>query len=51
MTSAEMEVVRSIKEECCVVALNASKEEQSYMSNNKAHQYQLPDGSYVDVSI
>lgn len=55
VTSAEMEVVRQIKEQCCVVALNAAASEEAAAAGGKGssssgvHQYQLPDGSYVEV--
>jgi centractin len=51
-TSAEMEIVRQMKEKCCVVALNPSQEEHAYLDSagsSRHHQYTLPDGSSVDV--
>lgn len=45
-TSAEVEIVRQIKETCCVVALNAT--EREHQQANKC-QYHLPDGSTIDI--
>ena len=65
-TTAELEVVRLIKESCCVVATNASELEIlhsnathgssssssiSSSSNQTKTSYSLPDGNVVDVSI
>ena len=46
-TSAEFEIVRQIKEQCCYVAFNPQKEEEAKSVQTK--QYQLPDGSMVDL--
>ena len=54
-TSAEMEVVRQIKEKCCHVAFNPTGEENGVSnatkgdSGNKYSQFQLPDGSVIQV--
>ncbi len=45
-TSSEMEIVRQIKEQCCVVAFNPTEQENQPVTK---FSYQLPDGSYVDV--
>lgn len=47
-TSSELEVVRQIKENCCVVAFNPSEQEKQNQTSNA---YKLPDGSSVDVGI
>ncbi len=47
-TSAEFEIVRQIKEQCCYVAYNPQKEEEN--KSLQKRQYQLPDGSVVEVS-
>lgn len=44
-TSAEMEVVRQIKETSCYVAFNPQKEEEAPQKKS----YQLPDGSSVEL--
>jgi centractin len=49
VTSAELEVVRQIKETCCYVAYNPQKEEE-VKSNPAPRSYELPDGSRIDVS-
>lgn len=46
VTSAEMEIVRQIKETSCFVSSNAQKEE-----NKSARSYELPDGSRIEVSF
>lgn len=50
-TSAEFEIVRTIKEQACYVTANPAKEEQLEMdrSSDKGH-YVLPDGQQVSVS-
>jgi len=48
-TSAEMEVVRHIKETCCVVAFNAKEEESQGVRDTKKCQYQLPDGTTIEL--
>lgn len=45
-TTAEFEIVRTIKEKCCYLASNPQKEEGS---NNDPIQYTLPDGSHLEV--
>jgi len=49
-TSAEFEIVRTIKEQACYVTANPSKEEQLEMdrSSDKGH-YILPDGQQVSI--
>ena len=44
-TTAEREVVRTIKEKCCYVALNPAKEEKEW----KNEEFRLPDGNTVQV--
>jgi centractin len=46
-TSAEREVVRTIKEKCCFVALSTAKEEKESLS--RAEEFILPDGNIVQV--
>ena len=48
-TSAEREVVRTIKEKCCYVALNPAKEEKDSLGRNE--EFRLPDGNVVQVFI
>jgi centractin len=45
-TSSEFEVVRQIKENCCVVAFNPT--EQEHQTQSKCP-YQLPDGSILEM--
>lgn len=45
-SSSELEVVRQIKENCCVVAFNPNEQEKQVAST---FPYQLPDGSVVDL--
>lgn len=45
-TSAELEIVRTIKEKACYLSINPLKEES--METEKA-QYMLPDGSYIEI--
>jgi len=47
-TTAEREVVRIIKEKCCYVALNPSKEEKDALGHPE--EFRLPDGNVVQVS-
>lgn len=47
-TTAEREVVRIIKEKCCYVALNPSKEEKDTVGQSE--EFRLPDGNVVQVS-
>lgn len=44
-TSAELEIVRQIKEKCCIVALNPNDRDLE----NKKCTYQLPDGSNIEI--
>ncbi len=46
-TTAEREVVRTIKEKCCYVALNPAKEEKDSVGRNE--EFRLPDGNAVQV--
>lgn len=46
-TTAEREVVRTIKEKCCYVALNPSKEEKD--AGGRTEEFKLPDGNVVQV--
>lgn len=46
-TTAELEVVRTIKEKCCYVALNPSKEEKD--SVGRSEEFRLPDGNVIHV--
>lgn len=45
-TSAEMEIVRQIKEDSCFVAFNPTKEESHQMQKTE---YELPDGSTIEL--
>jgi len=54
-TSAEKEIVRSIKESTCYVAFDPNKEEE-YMYIDKTgrppiHKYKLPDGNTIDIGF
>lgn len=46
-TTAEREVVRTIKEKCCYVALNPAKEEKDALG--RTEDFRLPDGNIVQV--
>jgi centractin len=46
-TSSELEVVREIKESCCVVAANPNKLDDYAQPK---HSYKLPDGSLIELS-
>ena len=46
-TSAEREVVRTIKEKCCYIALSPSKEEKE--SEGLQEEFKLPDGKSIMV--
>lgn len=48
-TTAEREVVRTIKEKCCYVALNPAKEEKDSLGRNE--EFRLPDGNTVQVRL
>lgn len=48
-TTAEREVVRTIKEKCCYVALNPSKEEKD--AEGRTEEFKLPDGNVVQVYV
>ena len=45
-TSAEMEIVRQMKEKCCYVAFNPADEE----ATAAPVVYTLPDGSTIEIS-
>jgi len=45
-TTAEREVVRTMKEKCCYVALNPSKEEKDAL---RIEEFRLPDGNVVQL--
>ena len=46
-TTAEKEIVRTIKEKCCYVALSPLKEEKE--SGGQVEEYKLPDGNSIMV--
>ena len=46
-TTAEREVVRTIKEKCCYVALQPAKEEKDALG--RVEEFRLPDGNVVQV--
>jgi len=46
-TTAEREVVRTIKEKCCYVALNPAKEEKE--AQGRTEEFRLPDGNVVHL--
>lgn len=48
-TTAEKEVVRTIKEKCCYVALNIPKEEKE--SAGRTEEFKLPDGNVIQVGV
>jgi len=49
-TSAEREVVRTIKEQECYVAINPAKEEQNeHDKSSQQHQFRLPDGTLINL--
>jgi actin-related protein len=47
-TTAEREVVRTIKEKCCYIALNPVKEEKEAA---RIEEFRLPDGHVIEVNI
>lgn len=47
-TTAEFEIVRTIKEKACYLAINPQKEETT-AAETETYQYILPDGSSLDV--
>lgn len=52
-TSAEFDVVRQIKEKCCYVSLNPTREEKEYLGMGLAtpqDEYVLPDGRTISLS-
>jgi centractin len=49
-TSAEREVVRTIKEQACYVAFNPSKEERLELDHHSTAQaFRLPDGTQIEL--
>ncbi|KIM24045.1 hypothetical protein M408DRAFT_76487 [Serendipita vermifera MAFF 305830] len=48
-TTAEREVVRTIKEKCCYVASNPHKEEKE--SAGRVEEFRLPDGSAIKLGM
>lgn len=46
-TTAEREVVRTMKEKCCYIAISPSKEEKE--SLGRFEEFTLPDGNVVQV--
>ena len=54
-TSAEKEVVRSIKESLCYIAFDPSKEEEALDTDKTskvgAQKFKLPDGNVIEVNI
>lgn len=48
-TSAEREVVRTIKEKCCYVAANPAKEEKD--TAGRTEEFRLPDGNAIQVCL
>jgi len=46
-TTAELEVVRTIKEKSCYIALNPQKEEKD--SASRTEDFKLPDGNTIQV--
>ncbi len=49
-TTAEMEIVREMKEKCCFVALNVEAELNVGGASCREMHYTLPDGQIVTVS-
>lgn len=52
-TSAEKEVVRSMKEKACYIALDPKKEEKEWAGGGAARieEYRLPDGHILKVGL
>lgn len=48
-TTAEREIVRTIKEKCCYVAMNPAKEEKD--AQGRSEEFKLPDGNAVQVRL
>lgn len=49
-TTSELEIVRQIKEQCCVVAFNPAEQEATARQRSLiAAQYTLPDGSSIEI--
>ncbi|KZS92970.1 actin-like protein [Sistotremastrum niveocremeum HHB9708] len=46
-TTAEREIVRTIKEKCCYVALSPAKEEKE--STGRTEEFKLPDGNAISL--
>lgn len=49
-TTAEMEIVREIKEKCCCVALHYEAELNGGGASSRALHYTMPDGQVVTVA-
>lgn len=50
MTSAELEIVKEIKERECYITLDYKKETRDWAARQKKHPYRLPDGQIVELS-
>eukprot|EP00457_Paulinella_chromatophora_P005541 gb/GEZN01005558.1/.p1 GENE.gb/GEZN01005558.1/~~gb/GEZN01005558.1/.p1 ORF type:complete len:392 (-),score=59.82 gb/GEZN01005558.1/:613-1746(-) len=48
-TSAELEVVKNIKEARCYVAFNLEKAEKALGEDEEPMEYKLPDGNVIDI--
>lgn len=49
-TSAEMEIVRDVKERCCVVALDYDVDLKGGGGASSQVQYTLPDGRIISLT-
>lgn len=49
-TTAEMEIVREIKEKCCCVALNYEAELNGGGASSRELHYTMPDGQVVTLA-
>jgi len=49
-TSAELEVVKAIKENRCYVAFNIEKSEKALQEDDETIPYKLPDGTVIQIS-
>jgi len=48
-TSAELEIVRQIKEQVSYVAYDPKKQEEEFSESGKLVSYKLPDGNVIDI--
>jgi centractin len=48
-TTAEREVIRTIKEKCCYIAANPAKEEKEALGRHE--DFRLPDGQVIQVCL